>query len=167
MPADNLNGYRADMIKLFRDIGVTLFRWPGGNFVSGYNWRDGIGDPDQRPPRYDFAWTKFESNDMGIDEFMTLCRVLDIEPYMCVNTGYGDAFSAAQEVEYCNGSASTPMGKLRASNGHRDPYKIKWWNVGNEMYGNWQLGHMSLRHYTTKHNECAQWWRHSPPTARR
>jgi alpha-L-arabinofuranosidase len=164
MPADNVDGYRADMLKLFKDIGVTLFRWPGGNFVSGYDWRDGIGDPDKRPPRYDFAWNKVESNDMGIDDFMTLCKLLDIEPYMCVNDGYGDAFSAAQQVEYANGAASTPMGKLRAANGHPEPYKIKWWNVGNEMYGNWQLGHMSLKHYTIKHNQFVQAMRAVDPT---
>ncbi len=164
MPADNVNGYRADMIRLFKDIGVTLFRWPGGNFVSGYDWRDGLGDVDKRPPRYDFAWNKVESNDMGMDDFMVLCRLLNIEPYLCVNDGYGDAFSAAQEVEYCNGSAGTPMGKLRAANGHPEPYKVKWWNVGNEMYGNWQLGHMSLRHYTVKHNQFAQAMRAVDPT---
>lgn len=156
MPADNINGYRADMVKLYKEIGPTMARWPGGNFTSGYDWRDGIGDPDKRPPRYDYAWNALESNDMGIHEFMTLAEMIGLEPYICVDDGFGDAFSAAQEVEYFNGPATSPMGKLRAANGHPEPYNIKWWNIGNEMYGSWQLGHMSLYHYTIKHNMFAQ-----------
>ncbi len=156
MPADNIDGYRADMINLYKEIGPTLARWPGGNFTSGYDWRDGIGDPDKRPPRYDYAWNALESNDMGIDEFMQLTDILGLEPYICVNDGFGDAFSAAQEVEYFNGPATSPMGKLRAANGHPEPYKVKYWNIGNEMYGSWQLGHMSLYHYTIKHNMFAE-----------
>ena len=153
MPADNIDGYRADMIALYKEIGPTLVRWPGGNFTSGYDWRDGIGDPDKRPPRYDFAWKALESNDMGIDDYMRLVQLLHLDPYICVNDGYGDAFSAAQEVEYVNGAVNTPMGKLRAANGHPEAYGVeKWWNVGNEMYGPWQLGHMSLAHYVIKQN---------------
>jgi alpha-N-arabinofuranosidase len=156
MPADNVDGYRADMIKLYKEIGPTLVRWPGGNFTSAYDWRDGIGDPDKRPPRYDFAWKALESNDMGIDDYMKLVALLDLDPYICVNDGFGDAFSAAQELEYVNGAEDTPMGKLRAANGHAAPYGVKWWNVGNEMYGSWQLGHMSLADYSIKQNMFVQ-----------
>ncbi len=152
MPADNIDGFRADIIKVWKEIGPTVYRWPGGNFTSGYDWRDGIGDPDKRKPVYDYAWNALEPNDVGIEEFMKLTRILPIEPYICVNDGYGDAHSAAEEVQYFNGGATTPMGKLRTANGHPEPYKVKWWNVGNEMYGSWQLGHMSLAHYTIKHN---------------
>ncbi len=152
MPADNIDGFRADMIKLYRQIGPTLLRWPGGNFTSGYNWRDGIGDPDTRPPRYDYAWHALESNDVGLDEYMTLIRLLHMEPYICVNDGFGGAFSAAEEVQYVNGAVDTPMGHLRALNGHPAPYNVKFWNVGNEMYGFWQLGHMSLAQYEIKQN---------------
>jgi alpha-N-arabinofuranosidase len=152
MPADNIHGFRADIVVAWKDIGPTIYRWPGGNYTSGYDWRDGIGDPDKRKPVYDYAWNALEPNDVGIDEFMELTRILNIEPYICVNDGFGDARSAAEEVEYFNGAAATPMGKLRAANGHPAPYKIKWWNVGNEMYGPWQLGHMSLAHYVLKHN---------------
>jgi alpha-L-arabinofuranosidase len=164
MPADNINGFRADIINIWKEVGPTVYRWPGGNFASGYDWRDGIGDPDKRKPVYDYAWNALEPNDVGIEEFMTLTRILPIEPYICVNDGFGDAHSAAEEVEYFNGAATTPMGKLRAANGHPEPYKVKWWNIGNEMYGSWQLGHMSLSHYAIKHNMFAEAMRAADPT---
>ena len=163
MPADNLNGFRADIIAAFREIGPALFRWPGGNMTSAYDWRDGIGDPDKRPPRYDFAWHALEPNDVGIDDYMNLNKLLNMESYICVNTGFGDAHSAAQEVEYVNGRATTPMGKLRAANGHPEPYKAVWWNVGNEMFGPWQLGFMALDQYVVKHNMVVQAMRQVDP----
>lgn len=163
MPADNIEGFRADMINLYRQIGPTLIRWPGGNFTSAYNWRDGIGNPDTRPPRYDYAWHEPEMNDMGIDEFIALTRILHMEPYLCVNDGFGDVASAVQEVQYVNGAADTPMGQLRAANGHRAPYNVKWWNVGNEMYGSWQLGHMSLADYEIKQNRFVEAMREVDP----
>jgi alpha-N-arabinofuranosidase len=166
MPADNIDGFRADLIALYKQIGPTLVRWPGGNFTSGYDWRDGLGDPDKRAPRYDFAWHALESNDMGVDDYMKMVKILDLDPYICVDDGFGDAFSAAQEVEYVNGAADTPMGKLRAANGHPEPYGVKWWNVGNEMYGSWQLGHMSLADYEIKQNEFVQAMRKVDPTIR-
>ena len=164
MPADNIDGFRADMIGLYKEIGPTLVRWPGGNFTSGYDWRDGIGDPDKRSPRYDFSWKALESNDMGIDDYMKLVKLLDLDPYICVDDGFGDAFSAAQELEYVNGAADTPMGKLRAANGHPAPYGVKWWNVGNEMYGSWQLGHMSLADYEIKQNMFVEAMRKVDPS---
>lgn len=156
MPSDNIKGYRADMIAILREIGSPIYRWPGGNFLSGYEWRNGIGDPDKRPPLYDYAWNTVESNDMGTDEYLTWCRLLGSEPYLVVNTGFGDAYSAGQWVEYVNGDENTPMGKLRASNGHPAPYGVKYWGVGNEAYGEWQLGHMSSEHYVLKHNYFAE-----------
>jgi len=164
MPADNISGFRADIIAVWKEIGPTIYRWPGGNFTSGYDWRDGIGDPDKRRPVYDYAWNALEPNDVGIEEFMALTRILSIEPYICVNTGFGDARSAAEEVQYFNGAATTAMGKLRAANGHPDPYKVKWWNVGNEMYGPWQLGHMKLSDYAIKQNMVAEAMRAADPT---
>ena len=163
MPADNLNGFRADLIAMFREIGPTMFRWPGGNMTSAYDWRDGIGDPDKRPPRYDYAWHALEPNDAGVDDYMNLNKLLNMESYICVNTGFGDAHSAAQEVEYVNGAASTPMGKLRAANGHPEPYKAVWWNVGNEMFGPWQLGFMALDQYVVKHNMVVEAMRRVDP----
>lgn len=164
MPADSLYGFRADLIAELKKIGPTLLRWPGGNMVSGYDWRDGIGDADKRPPRFDYAWHLAEQNDVGIDDYMNLNKLLNMEPYICVNTGFGDAHSAAQEVEYVNGSVDTPMGKWRAANGHPEPYKVKWWNVGNEMWGPWQLGFMSLDQYVVKHNMVVQAMRQVDPT---
>ncbi len=164
MPADNLHGFRSEVIQLLKQLNSGFYRWPGGNFVSGYDWRDGIGDRDKRPPRYDYAWSAMESNDVGTDDFMILCHLLDVEPYISVNAGFGDAHSAAQWVEYANGSLDTPMGKLRAANGHPEPYNVKWWGIGNEMYGDWQLGHMSLRHYVIKHNMFAKAMRQVDPT---
>jgi alpha-N-arabinofuranosidase len=156
MPADNVEGFRADMVELLKGLDSGMYRWPGGNFVSGYDWRDGIGDRDRRPARYDYAWKTVEYNDVGTDEYMTLCRLLGIDPYICVNAGFGDAQSAASWVEYANGSSQTPMGALRARNGHPEPYRVSWWGIGNEMYGEWQLGHLYIDQYVIKHNLFAQ-----------
>jgi len=156
MPADNVEGMRADTLALLKELNSPVYRWPGGNFVSGYNWRDGVGPRDRRPPRKNPAWTGVEHNDFGIDEFMTFCKLLETEPYIAVNSGLGDVESAREEVEYCNAAADTPGGKLRAQNGHPEPYKVKWWSIGNEMYGGWQLGHMPLEEYVKKHNQFAE-----------
>jgi alpha-L-arabinofuranosidase len=155
MPADNVEGFRADTLALLRELNAPVYRWPGGNFVSGYDWRDGIGDRDRRPPRKNPAWKGVEHNDVGIHEFMALCRLLGAEPYIAVNSGLGTAAAAAEQVEYANGAAATPMGAQRALNGHQAPFKVRWWSVGNEMYGKWQLGHMPLGEYVKKHAEFA------------
>jgi alpha-N-arabinofuranosidase len=157
MPADNsIHGFRKDMINILKQMNSGIYRWPGGNFVANYDWRHGIGDPDERPPRYDYAWNTVESNDVGTDEFIIMCHLIHVEPYICVNIGLGDSFSAAQWVEYCNGAPNTPMGKWRANNGHTQPYHVTYWGIGNEMYGQWQLGHMSIEHYSLKHNFFAE-----------
>jgi len=152
MPADNVSGFKAEEIRMLKEQGIEIARWPGGNFVSAYDWRDGIGDADKRPPRRELAWGMLESNDMGIDDFMTFCKLLGAEPYIAVNTGLGDEHSAAEEVEYVNGSATSPMGKWRAANGHVAPYRVKIWGIGNEMYGPWQWGHIPINQYAEKHN---------------
>ncbi len=152
MPADNLHGFRPDTIRLMKEMNCGFLRLPGGNFVSGYDWKNTIGDPDKRPPVWDFAWNAAQPNDVGIDEFMTMCGLMACEPYVCVNAGFGEARSGAELVEYVNGAVDTPMGRLRAANGHAEPYGVKYWNVGNEMYGHWQLGHMALDQYVIKHN---------------
>ncbi len=156
MPADNVEGMRADTLKLLGELDAPVYRWPGGNFVSGYNWKDGIGDRDRRPPRKNPAWTGVEHNDFGFDELMTFCRLIGTEPLVVVNSGQGDAAMAVEELQYANGSPDTPMGKLRAKNGHPEPYKVKWWGIGNEMYGKWQLGYMPLEKYVEKHNQFAE-----------
>lgn len=164
MPADNIHGFRPDTTSLLKQQRSGVYRFPGGNFLSAYEWRDAIGDPDRRPPRWDPVWSAVQPNDVGIDEFMILMGLLGVDPYMNVNAGFGDAWSAAQLVEYANGAAMTPMGKLRAANGHPQPYNIKWWGIGNEMYGSWQFGHMVLSQYVIKHNLFAQAMRRVDPT---
>ncbi|MCP4027568.1 MAG: alpha-N-arabinofuranosidase, partial [Sphingomonas sp.] len=142
MPADHVHGMRRDTLALLRELDAPVYRWPGGNFVSGYDWRDGIGDPDRRPPRDNPAWKGIEHNDFGLDEFLTFCRELGTEPYIAVNSGMGDVESAVDELRYANAPADTPLGRLRAANGHPEPYGVHFWGIGNEMYGGWQLGHM-------------------------
>ena len=155
MPADNVKGMRRDTLTQLKALGGTIYRWPGGNFVSGYDWRDGIGDRDRRPPRGNPAWGGVEHNDFGTDEFIAFCREIGADPLVTVNTGFGDAYTAAQWVEYCNGTAKTIGGSWRVKNGNRKPYDVKTWCVGNEMWGDWQLGFMKLDQYVRKHNWVA------------
>jgi alpha-L-arabinofuranosidase len=164
MPADNVRGMRKDTLEQLKALGGTIYRWPGGNFVSGYDWRDGIGDRDRRPPRTNPAWGGLEHNDFGTDEFIDFCREIGADPLVTVNTGFGDAYSAAQWVEYCNGSTKTIGGSWRAKNGNSKPYAVKTWCVGNEMWGNWQLGFMKLEHYVAKHNWIADAMLKADPT---
>jgi len=155
MPSDNIEGFRSDVLGLLRELNSPVYRWPGGNFVSGYDWRDGIGDRDKRPPRKNPAWLGVEANDVGIHEFMRFCEILNTEPYIAVNAGLGSASEAMAEVQYTNGDMKTPMGRLRTSNGHDQPWKVKYWSIGNEMYGNWQLGFMSTAEFVQKNNDFA------------
>lgn len=166
MPSDNIKGWRADVVQLMKGLNAPVYRWPGGNFVSGYNWKDGIGTRDKRPPRKNPAWKGIEHNDVGIHEYMELMDILNAEPFIAVNTGLGTVEEVAEEIEYCNGSLDTPMGKLRAENGHAEPFKVKWWAVGNEMYGQWQLGHMPLADYVKKHIAMAEAIWEKDPNAR-
>ncbi|MGD9159795.1 MAG: alpha-L-arabinofuranosidase C-terminal domain-containing protein [Desulfobacteraceae bacterium] len=156
MPGDNIGGMRRDTIALLKELNSPLYRWPGGNFTSGYEWRDGIGDRDRRPPRKNPAWTGVEHNDFGTDEFIAFCRLIGTEPMIAANTGFGDAHSAAEWVDYCNSGKDTTGGKYRIANGHEKPFNVKYWCVGNEMFGDWQLGFMQLKQYTNKHNMVAR-----------
>ncbi|MGA3284093.1 MAG: alpha-L-arabinofuranosidase C-terminal domain-containing protein [Verrucomicrobiota bacterium] len=153
MPADNLKGWRSDVVALLKKLDSPLYRWPGGNFVSGYDWKVGIGpDRDKRAPMKNPAWWGIEPNDVGIDEFMELMHLIDAEPYVALNTGLGTLDEALAEVQYFNGSVDTPMGKWRAQNGHPEPYGVKFWAVGNEMFGSWQLGHMPVDRFVKTNN---------------
>ena len=152
MPADSVKGMRADTLALIKKLDSPIIRWPGGNFVSGYNWKDAIGDRDRRPPRWERAWNDVEDNDFGLDEFMAFCAEVKTEPYIAVNTGLGSVADAADEVEYANGPATSHWGAERARNGHPEPYGVAWWGIGNEMYGGWQLGHVAVERYAIRHN---------------
>lgn len=152
MPGDHVEGMRADTLGLLRELNSPIYRWPGGNFVSGYDWRDGIGDRDRRPPRTNPAWTGVEHNDFGMHEFIRFCELVEAEPYITVNTGFGDAHSAAAQLEYCNGGVDTFWGARRLAHGAAESFGVHYWGIGNEMWGNWQLGYMRLEHYILKHN---------------
>ena len=163
MRADNAGGFRRDLLEVTRASRPPTFRWPGGNMASGYHWRDGIGPQDRRPMRWDRAWNAWVYNDMGTDEFIDYCRRLDAEPCICVNAGEGTAEEAAAWVEYCNGAPDTPMGKLRAANGHPKPFKVKYWDIGNEIWGPWQLGHTTPEDYGLRAVEFARAMRRADP----
>jgi alpha-N-arabinofuranosidase len=164
MPADNIQGFRPDTIALLKQLHSGMWRLPGGNFLSNWVWYDAIGDIDKRPPMFDHAWNAMQVNDVGMDEFMTFCKLIDVDPYVTVNAGLGDAHSAADEVEYLNGSVNTYFGALRAKNGHPEPYHVKYWNIGNEPWGTFQIGYTDLKYYVLKNNEFAKRMRAVDPT---
>lgn len=155
MPADNMEGFRKDVVEALKALNLPNMRWPGGNMVSEYHWADAIGDRDKRPPRFIRGlWDPF---DVGIDEFIKLCRLIDAEPYIAVNAGDGTPEEAAALVEYCNGDLNTKFGQMRArKSGSRAPYKIKLWGIGNEMFGNWQNGHVDEETYAARHAAIAK-----------
>ena len=152
MPADNIKGFRPDMVALMKEMNCHILRMPGGNFISAHDWEYTIGDPDKRPPIHDPVWDAVQPNDVGVDELLQFCELIECEPFWCVNTGFGDPRSGAQLLEYTNGSDKTEWGAKRAANGRKEPYGVKYWAVGNEMYGHWQRGHMARDQYTVKHN---------------
>ncbi len=156
MPGGQLDGHRRDVVEALREWGPTFLRWPGGNFASAYHWEMGIGDRDRRPGYLDPAWSLWEPNDVGTDEFMALCRHVDTEPILTINMGTGTPDEAARWVEYCNGAPDTPMGRLRAQNGHPEPYGVKTWFVGNEQFGNWQVGTCDAETYARRYIEFAE-----------
>ena len=163
MPADNIQGFRPDTIALIKQINSGFWRF-GGNYTSNYTWYNAIGDPDKRPPEWDYAWNAMQTNDLGMDEFAELCKLIGVEPYISVNAGLGDAHSAAEQVEYMNGAVTTRMGALRARNGHPAPYRVKFWNIGNEPWGVWQIGRTDLKYFMQKHNDFAKTMRKVDPS---
>ena len=163
-PLSDEHGFRKDVMAAVRDLQVPLLRWPGGNFVSGYRWTDGIGPVEKRPQRTDLAWHWIESNRFGTDEFIEYCRTLKIEPYLCVNMGTGTMDEARDWVEYCNGTADTYWANLRRQNGHEEPYNVKYWGLGNEVYGPWQIGHLDADDYVKKAREFAKIMKWTDPS---
>jgi len=155
-PLSNERGFRLDVLEAVKGLQPSILRWPGGNFVSGYHWEDGIGPKDQRPRRMELAWGGEESNRFGTDEFIAYCRELNAEPYICVNLGTGTLDEARNWVEYCNGTGDTYYANLRRQNGHPEPYKVKYWGLGNEMYGGWQQGAKSAQDYAVYAREAAK-----------
>jgi alpha-N-arabinofuranosidase len=136
----NEKGFRLDVLQAVKDLNPPLVRWPGGNFASGYHWEDGVGPLSRRPRRYDMAWGAEEPNLFGTDEFIEWCRLIGAEPFITVNAGNGTPEEAARWVEYCNLNGDTYHASLRRKYGHEEPYHIKLWGIGNELYGEWQIG---------------------------
>ena len=155
-PLADADGFRKDVMEATRGLGVTLLRWPGGNFASGYNWQDGIGPRDQRPARRDHAWGALESNRFGTDEFLTYAERLGVEPYLCINAGLGSVEDARNWVEYTNESANTYWAQQRRKNGRDKPWNVKIWGLGNEIDGPWQLGHKNAEDYAKFALEAAK-----------
>ena len=150
-PADTMRGLDPDVIRMMREAKLPLLRFPGGNFVSGYHWKDGIGPIDQRPVKKNPAWSGDEPNHVGTDEWMAFCELVGCEALICINAGDGTPEEAADWVEYCNGDVSTKLGALRAENGHPKPYGVRYWEVGNELYGDWQIGHCTAEEYAKRY----------------
>jgi alpha-N-arabinofuranosidase len=155
-PADHVHGNDPDVIRFLRDSQLPILRWPGGNFVSGYHWEDGVGPADSRPTRPNPAWSGVEPNLFGTDEFITFCRDVGCEPLICLNAGDGTPAEAARWVEYCNGSPKTQLGALRAAHGHAEPFDVRYWEIGNELSGRHQINWTTPAGYADRYREFAE-----------
>lgn len=177
-PLSDENGFRTDVMQAVRDLGVTLIRYPGGNFVSNYHWLDGVGPVEDRPVRMELAWGVLEPNTFGTNEFMKWIRKVNGEPYFAVNLGTGTIEEARRWVEYANVSTEfdkrdaghIPRGpyfaELRKKHGYPEPHNIIYWGLGNEVDGHWQMGHMSAEDYSDKAREAAKLMRLTDPRVR-
>lgn len=144
------NGFRLDVIEAMKDLKVPVFRYPGGNFCATYHWMDGIGPRNKRPKRPEPAWGGIESNAFGTDEFMKWCKLVEAEPYLCLNFGTGTLDEALAWLEYCNGTENTYYANLRRESGHEEPYAVKYWALGNETWGDWQVEQMTESAYAER-----------------
>ncbi len=158
------NGFRKDVMDEVRQMGVPIIRYPGGNFVSGYNWLDGVGPKADRPRVLDRAWNSLNTNQFGTDEFMAWCKAVGTQPLMGLNLGTGTPEQAAALVEYCNVEKGTKWSDLRRKNGFAEPYKAKYWCLGNEMDGPWQIGHMTATEYGLKAQDAARQMHYVDPS---
>ena len=164
-PTADAQGFRGDVKELIRELGVSCIRYPGGNFVSGYHWRDGVGPRAQRPARPNLAWNTIETNQVGVDEFAALCRELGVELLMACNLGTGTPEEAGELVEYCRTEGGTSLSELRKANGAEKPHDIHVWCLGNEMDGAWQIGTLNAEDYAKKARETAKIIRWLDPKA--
>lgn len=146
-PTADEHGFRRDVLALVAELGVTTVRYPGGNFVSGYRWEDGVGARRSRPRRLDLAWHSTETNEVGLDEFARWCELAGVELMYAVNLGTRGVQEALDVLEYATVRAGTRLSDWRVANGHPEPHAIRMWCLGNEMDGPWQLGHSSAEEY--------------------
>jgi len=150
------SGFRKDVMELVRELRVPVVRYPGGNFVSGYNWEDGVGPVEKRPKRTELAWFAVENNTFGTDEFVKWCGLAGTEPMLAVNLGTKGADSARNLVEYCNHPRGTRYSDMRRANGYESPHGVRLWCLGNEMDGPWQIGHKTMHEYARVAHETAK-----------
>jgi len=155
-PLSDKDGFRTDVMDAVKKLGVSVLRYPGGNFASGYNWKDGIGPKDLRPARPEGAWDDLETNRFGTDEFLKYCERIGAAPYICINAGLGSIEDARQWVEYTNEARHTYWADQRRKNGRDAPWGVKYWGLGNEIDGPWQLGHKNAEDYAKFALEAAK-----------
>jgi alpha-N-arabinofuranosidase len=165
-PLADENGLRSDLRGAIERLQPTLIRYPGGNFASGYRWRDGVGAREDRSVRRDLAWGALEPNTFGTDEFIRFCRTIGTEPYLVVNCGDGDAREARDWVEYCNGTTDTELTRLRAAHASAEPHRVRYWGIGNEVDGPWQIGTKTASEYARAYHEFAKVMRWADPEIR-
>lgn len=165
-PHADAHGIRLDVLDALKQMGVTIMRYPGGNFLSGYDWRDGVGPKAQRPRKRDLAWKSIETNQFGTHEFMDFVARLGAEPMLGVNMGTGDIALASAYIEYVNAPAGTYWADQRVANGRKEPWGVKWWCLGNEMDGPWQIGHLDAVEYGKKALEAAKMMRWNDDTVK-
>ena len=155
-PLADANGFRTDVAREVRELGVPIIRYPGGNFVSGYNWLDGVGPKADRPTVLDRAWNTLETNQFGTNDFIDWCRLVGAEPMLGMNFGTGTVEMAVAYVEYCNFDGGTRWSDLRRSHGYERPHDVRTWCLGNEMDGPWQIGQLQAREYGRKARDAAK-----------
>jgi alpha-N-arabinofuranosidase len=165
-PLADETGLRSDLRAALDRLRLSNIRYPGGNFVSGYRWRDGVGPIADRPRRADLAWASIEPNTFGTNEFVRFCRTIGTEPYFVVNCGDGDLREARDWVEYCNGTTDTALVRLRAEHGYPEPHRIRYWGIGNEVDGHWQIGAKTAPEYARAYHEFAKVMRWTDPSIR-
>ena len=162
-PEADERGFRRDVLALTRELGPTIVRYPGGNFLSGYDWEDGVGPVEKRPSRLDLAWFSTEPNTFGTNEFMDWCRAADVEPMWCVNLGTRGPNEARELLEYCNHPGGTALSDLRREHGYPEPHAIKYWGLGNELDARWQIGQKTAHEYGRIASETAKLLRWADP----
>ncbi|KAF2258190.1 glycoside hydrolase [Lojkania enalia] len=155
-PLSDESGFRKDVIDAFKELKVPVVRYPGGNFVATYHWLDGVGPKEQRPKRPELAWLGTEPNRFGTDEFMKWCEIVGTEPYLCLNFGTGTLDEALGWLEYCNSTQDTYYANLRRKNGREKPYNVKYWALGNECWGPWQVAQLTKEDYAKKAYQWAK-----------
>lgn len=149
LPADHIGGVKREVMEMTRALNAGMMRL-AGNYISAYHFEHGVGPVLERPVMYNEAWGGWTCKYFGTDEFIRFCRELGVEPLICVNDGSGTPEEAARWVEYCNGGTDTPMGAKRAANGHPEPYNVRYWEIGNEVWGGWQVGTCSADRFAER-----------------